>query len=209
MKKQSRRKFIEVAMAGVAGAMIWPAAARAGEKNTLNNLLAAYDGESNAQARYLAFAKKADEEGYTKVASLFRAAARSEEAHLSEFARVVKKMGGAPKAEVKTPEVKSTKENLEAAIKAETYESETWYPECIALAHSEGNKEAKKAFNYSKAAETDHVGLFTDALAKLEEMKGGTLTVYVCTLCGSAVLELPEEKCPTCFEPLSKFTKVI
>ena len=189
--------------------MVCPGLSRAAEKSTLDNLLAAYDAESNTQARYVAFAKKADEEGYTKVASLFRAAARAEESHVTEFARVIKKLGGAPKAEVKVSEVKSTKENLEAAIKAETYETETWYPECIALARREANKDAVKAFNYSKAAEKEHVGLFTDALAKLEEMKGGTLTVYVCTVCGFMALALPDEKCPSCFEPLNKFIKVI
>ncbi len=209
MKNQSRRKFIQIATAGAVGAMIWPASTRAADKSTLNNLLAAYDGESNAQARYRAFAKKADDEGYTKVASLFRAAARAGEAHVAELSRVVKKMGGVPKAEVKDAEAKSTKENIEAVIKDTTRECESLYPEFIALAHSEGNKDAKKVFNYAKAAAKELSGLFADGLAKLEGMKGGTLTVYVCTVCGFAALELPEEKCPSCFEPLNKFTKIV
>jgi rubrerythrin len=80
------------------------------EKATIiEHLQHAYNGESNAHARYLAFAKKADEEGYGQVASLFRAAANAEQVHATRFSETLKKMGQTPKADVKTPEVKSTK----------------------------------------------------------------------------------------------------
>ncbi|MHB8303849.1 MAG: rubrerythrin family protein [Acidobacteriaceae bacterium] len=89
---------------------------------------AAFNGESNAHVRYLAFAKQADGEGYGEAASLFRAAARAEEVHASNHAAVIKEMGATPKATIESPEVKSTRENLEAAIKGETYERDIMYP---------------------------------------------------------------------------------
>ena len=93
-------------------------AAPQGEKSqtkTLENLQTAFNGESNANAKYLAFAKKADDEGYTKVGSLFSAAARAEEIHMNNHAEVIKKMGGSPAADIKAADVKTTAENLKKA----------------------------------------------------------------------------------------------
>jgi rubrerythrin len=115
-------------------------------KATLENLNKAFNGESNAHARYLAFAKKADEEGYGQVACLFRAAASAEKIHFTAEGKIIQRLGGVPKADVKAPEVKSTKENLEAAIKGETYESQTMYPEFIKTAEAEGVKDAVEKF---------------------------------------------------------------
>ena len=98
---------------------------------TLDNLQAGFNGESNAHSRYLAFAEKAGQEGYGEVASLFRAAAKAEEVHAANHAAVIKKMGGTAQAKIETPVVKSTKENLEAAIKGESYERDTMYPEFL------------------------------------------------------------------------------
>jgi rubrerythrin len=95
---------------------------------TLANLQTAFDGESNARVRYLAFAQKAETEGYGKAASLFRAAARAEEIYANNHAEVIRKLGATPAADVKTPDVKSTTENLQAAIKGESYERDTMYP---------------------------------------------------------------------------------
>ena len=84
-----------------------PVAAAPATGSTLDNLQAAFDGESNASARYLAFSRKAAEEGYGQVSSLFKAAARAEEIHAANHAVVIKKLGGVPKADVKAPEVKT------------------------------------------------------------------------------------------------------
>ena len=105
------------------------------------------NGESNAHARYLAFAEKADEEGYTGVGSLFRAAAHSEEIHAANHAKVIKSLGAAPKADVKAPEAKTTAENLKAAIAGETYERDVMYPEFVSKAKAEGNSDAVRSFN--------------------------------------------------------------
>jgi rubrerythrin len=175
-------------------------------KSTLENLTTAFNGESNAQQRYLAFAKKAEAEGYVPVASLFRAAARAEQVHAASHAAVIKKMGGTAEAKLETPVVKSTRENLEAAIKGETYELEQMYPGFIAVARKDGNRDAIRTFNYALAAEGDHAKLYTEALKNLDSWKSGEKrTFYVCPVCGHTVTKIDFEKCPTCFTAKDKF----
>src|SRR5690348_4328328 len=106
---------------------------------TLQNLQTAYNGESNAHARYLAFAKQADQDGYAQAAALFRAAARAEEIHAANHAVVIKKMGATPAAKIETALVKTTKENLEAAVKGETYERDVMYPAFLKQARADNN----------------------------------------------------------------------
>jgi rubrerythrin len=174
----------------------------------LDNLMTAYNGESNAHARYQAFAKKADEEGYDRAASLFRAAARSEEIHANNHAEVIKKMGGTPKADVKTPEVKSTRENLETALAGETYERDTMYPDFIKQAKAEGNKDAMRTFNFALQAETQHAKLYKDALDHLDQWKAPKQDFFVCPTCGYTVEKITFEKCPVCNTPKEKYEKI-
>ena len=181
-----------------------PAASTTGAK-TLENLQTAFDGESNANAKYSEFAKKADAEGYTKVASLFRAAARAEEIHLKNHAEVIKKMGGTPKADIKLPEIKTTAENLKGAIEGETYERDKMYVDFLAEARNVGNKDAVRTFNLAKAAEAEHAKLYGEALANLGSMKGGTTTYYVCSTCGYTTPDAKLEKCPVDFTTRDKF----
>ena len=182
--------------------------AEAAKKSTLDNLQAAFNGESNANAMYTAFAKKADEEGYGQVASLFRAAAKAEDIHAKNHAEVIKKLGATPKADVKAPEVKTTKENLEAALKGESYERDTMYPEFLKQARADGNRDAVRTFNYAKTVEAEHAKFYTEALKDLDKWKGGKKEFFVCTVCGNTVTALTFEKCPVCFNPLDKFEKV-
>jgi len=177
-------------------------------QTTLECLLAAYEGETNAHVRYTEFAKRADEEGYAGVASLFRAAAKAEKIHAENHAAVIKELGGNPAAEVKKPEVKTTKENLEAALKGETYERDTMYPEFLKIAQSEKNKNAVKTFQYAKAAETEHAKLYKEALDNLAQWKGGKRDFFVCLVCGNTVTKVDFEKCPVCFSPNEKYEKV-
>jgi rubrerythrin len=189
--------------------IVVPRHAAAVENKTLADLMTAYNGESNAHAKYLTFAKKADEEGYGKVASLFRAAAEAEGVHLKSHAEVIKGMGGTPKADIKLPEVKSTKENLEDALKGETYERLTMYPEFIAQAKQDNNKEAVRTFTYAKFAEAEHAKLYKEALDNLESWKGAKADFYVCPTCGYTVSGKPSfEMCPVCATP-SKDYKLV
>jgi rubrerythrin len=196
-------------MAGVLMAICALTTAAGAATNTLDNMQAAFNGESNAHARYLAFAKQADAEGYGEVASLFRAAARAEEIHAGNHAAVIKEMGAIPQAKIDAPEVKSTRENLEAAIKGETYERDTMYPEFLKLARADRNKAAIKSLNFAKTAEEEHAKLYTAALSNLAHLKGTKASTFlVCPKCGFTTRETNFSKCPSCFTPKEEFEKV-
>lgn len=174
---------------------------------TLDNLQTAFNGESNANAKYLAFAEKADREGFSKAASLFRAAARAEEIHIANHAEVIRGMGVEPKAEIKLPEMKTTAENLEDSVKGETYERDTMYPQFIEQARADGNKEALRTFNFAKIAETEHAKLYTEARAEVDALKGGRTEYYVCPICGYTTTDSKRDTCPATFKKL-KFENV-
>jgi len=191
----------------VLAAMFAPSAQAAPSK-TLDNLQAAFNGESNANARYLAFAKKADEEGYGPVASLFRAAAKAEEIHAATHAAAIKQLGAEPKADVKAPVVKSTKENLEEALRGETYERDTMYPEFIKQAKADKNKKAIEAFSEAKVAEGSHAKLYDEAIKNLASWKGPRKDFNLCSVCGYIVVAIDFKKCPNCMAPVEKYVKV-
>ncbi|NOZ59563.1 MAG: rubrerythrin family protein [Euryarchaeota archaeon] len=153
---------------------------------TEENLKAAFAGESQANRRYLAFAKKAEEDGYPNVARLFRAAAESETIHALNHLRV---MGG----------VKSTAENLEAAFQGESYEKTEMYPEFISTAKEEGNSEAERTFTWAIKAEEVHAELYTKALEAVKAGKDAELdALQVCQACGYTVEGDAPEQCPVC-----------
>ena len=176
-------------------------------KTSLEALQAAFNGESNANAKYLAFANKADEDGYAGVASLFRAAAKAEEVHLTNHAAVIRKMGAEPKADIKTPEVKNTMENLQAAQKGETYERDEMYPAFIKLAQQEKNSDAQRTFRFALAAEGGHARLYGEALNNLENDKIAK-EFMVCPVCGYTAVTLTGSACPVCATPAEKFIKI-
>lgn len=187
--------------------MITGSLAQASTGATLANLQAAYNGESNAHARYLAFAKKADQEGYAGVASLFRAAARAEQIHAANHAVVIRKLGGTPQAKVETPTPKSTRENVEAAIKGESYERDEMYPAFLKQARQDGSADAIQTLNYARNAEVEHAKLYAAALANMESMRSRS-SWYVCPVCGYTTSRIDFERCPSSFTPASKYEKV-
>jgi rubrerythrin len=172
-------------------------AADAGTTATVANLQTAFNGESTAHARY------------GEVASLFRAAARAEEIHANNHAAVIKKLGGKPEAKIETPDVKTTKENLEAAIKGESYERDTMYPQFLKQAREVRNTDAIQTFNYAKTAEAEHAKLYTAALNGLEKSKGTKAkNYYVCGVCGYTVEKITFTKCPSSFTPVDKYETI-
>lgn len=176
---------------------------------TLENLQAAYNGESNAHVRYLAFADRADQEQFGEVASLFRAAAKAEEVHAANHAAVIRNLGGTPQAKIDTPAVKSTEENLQAAIKGETYERDTMYPEFLNQARAEGLRDAVQTLNYAKTAEAEHAKLYSKALNDLAALKGSkSRDFFVCSVCGYTTAQIDFSKCPSCFTHKDKYNKV-
>lgn len=163
---------------------------------SLENLQAAFAGESQANRKYLAFAKKADEDGFTQVARLFRAAAEAETIHAHAHLRV---MNG----------IKTTIENLEEAIAGEGHEFKEMYPGFLATAQEEGNKPAEFSFKNALAVEEIHHSLYTKALDAVKN--GGDLpkaVVYVCPVCGNTVENDVPDTCPICNIPGSKFVEV-
>lgn len=178
---------------------------------TLENMMAAFNGESNAQAKYTAYAKKADEEGYGQVASLFRAAATAEGIHAANHAEVIKAMGGKPKADVKKYEPKTTRENLVDAYRGETYERLKMYPAFYEQARKEANVHAIRSLNYAQTAEEGHAKLYKAALMNLDNLKGSAnVDFYVCPTCGWTVTadDYDFKKCPVCFTDAETFKKV-
>ena len=161
--------------------------------NTEQNLLEAFAGESQANRKYLAFAKQADKEGHPQVARLFRAAAEAETVHAHAHLRA---LGG----------IRSTEENLREAVGGETHEFKEMYPGMIEIAQAEGNKAAERSFRYANEVEKIHAGLYQkalDSLGSLEETE-----YYVCSVCGYTVEQEPPETCPVCGAKAKAFFKV-
>lgn len=176
---------------------------------TLENLMAAYNGESNANARYLAFADQASKEGYDVAAKLFKTAAAAEEIHFLRHAEVIKQLGGTPKATIETPVVKSTKENLESAVLGETYEKDVMYPAFVKQAQKENIKDAVDAFEDAGAAEAAHARLYEAMFKNLDLSKGLVKDFYVCPVCGNVVDVITTAECPICGTDTRKFKKII
>lgn len=160
---------------------------------TEENLKKAFAGESQANRKYLAFAKKADDEGLAQVAKLFRAAADAETVHAHAH---LDKLGG----------VKSTGENLKEAIQGETHEAEEMYPSMIRHAKDEGNAAAETGFRWANKVESEHAGLYKSALSKMKEME--STDYYVCQVCGHTHEGKPEGNCPVCDAPKEKFKRI-
>jgi rubrerythrin len=162
---------------------------------TQENLATAFAGESQANRKYLAFAKQAEKEGFAQIAKLFRAAAEAETIHAHAH---LANMGG----------VGTTVQNLEAAVAGETYEFTEMYPPMVEQAAAEGHK-AKKMLDFANRAEKVHAGLFRQALEALRSGKDlSQMDVYLCPFCGDVEFGVPPEKCPICGAPASKFQKL-
>jgi rubrerythrin len=154
----------------------------------------AFAGESQANRKYLAFAAKADQEGYSQVARLFRAAADAETVHAHNHLRV---LNG----------IKSTKENLQEAIAGETHEFKTMYPQMIETAKAEGQKAAERSFTYANLVENVHAKLYQkllDGLGKSQE----NFSYFVCPVCGYTAEKEPPGTCPVCGTKGEMFRKI-
>ena len=163
---------------------------------TDENLKAAFAGESQANRKYLAFAKKADEEGYPQIAKLFRAAAEAETVHALNHLNV---MAG----------VKSTADNVEAAINGETYEFQKMYPEFIEAAKKDANKNAAMSFDSANKVEQVHANLYKKAQDTLKNKKDlPKADLHVCPVCGNTFEGSVPDVCPICGTPKAKFMPI-
>jgi rubrerythrin len=154
----------------------------------------AFAGESQANRKYLAFAVKADQEGFPQVARLFRAAAEAETVHAHAHLRV---LNG----------IRSTKENLEEAIQGETHEFTKMYPEMIEAAKAESQKAAERSFTFANAVEKVHAELYQSLLDSLGKSTDN-YSYYVCPVCGLTAEKEAPDTCPVCGAKGSVFKKV-
>ncbi len=144
----------------------------------------AFAGESQANRTYMAFAAKAEKEGYPQAARLFRAASEAEAVHANNHLRALKG-------------IKSTKENLQSSISGEDHEWEKMYPKMIETARGEGKKDAEMSFHFANEVEKIHSQLYNKLLADLESSRD-TFPYYVCPYCGNTVEKEAPSKCSVC-----------
>jgi rubrerythrin len=163
---------------------------------TLDNLKTAFAGESQANRKYLAFAKKAEAEEKPQIAKLFRAAAEAETVHAHAHLRVMNGVG-------------STADNVQTAIEGEGYEFMKMYPAFYEEAKREGHQGALKSFELAMAVEKVHHGLYSRAAEALKAGKDlPAARIFVCPVCGNTVTDPLPEKCSVCGAAGGKFAEV-
>jgi rubrerythrin len=163
---------------------------------SFDNLKTAFAGESQANHKYLAFAKKADQEGFPQIARLFRAVAAVETVHANSHFRAL-------------DGVKGTGENLEAAIGGENYEVASMYPPMLAYAEAESDKRAALTFKHALAVEKIHEVLYRQAAEAFGKGKDMSETeYYVCPVCGFTHAGPLEGRCPVCNALAEKFERI-
>ena len=160
---------------------------------TEENLQEAFAGESQANRKYLAFAAKAEQEGYKEAAKLFRAAAEAETVHAHNHLRELKG-------------IRSTKENLQEAVAGETHEFKSMYPAMIEEAKSANIQSAVRSFQFANDVEKVHAALYQKVLDNLG--KNEAVDYYVCKVCGNTVEGGPPDACPVCNAKKAVFYKV-
>jgi rubrerythrin len=182
----------------------------AGNEATIKNLKAAITGETTASAKYAAYAKKAKDEGYSKIALLFEAASKSENIHAGNHRAALEQLG--VKMDKVTPkfEVKSTKENLQDAINGESYEVSTMYPDFIKTADKNKVNIALLSFNYAYQTEKKHKALYQNALEKLNAGKQEVLSskYMVCSTCGNTYDGEAPSRCGISMTPRDRFLTI-
>lgn len=164
--------------------------------NTNDDLKEAFAGESQANRKYLFFAEKAEKEGLSQVARLFRATAEAETVHARNHLRALEG-------------INSTRDNLMEAISGENYEYTKMYPGFIEQAKSEKNQKAEISFMHANAVEKIHHDLYQETLKAVES--GESIKdepYYVCQVCGNTVAGAAPDKCPVCGAPKSQFKLV-
>lgn len=176
---------------------------------TIENLKAAYNGESTASAKYAAFAEKARAEGFDTVAVMFMAASKAEAIHAENHKKVLEKLG----EKIEGPQlgdyqILTTSENLADAAKGEAYEIQTMYPGFIDIAKNEKSNDAVKTFTWAVDTEKKHQLFYENALAALNAGSEKVLAVqwFVCPVCGNTY-DLPTvaSACDFCMTPKEKF----
>lgn len=160
------------------------------------NLKEAFSGESQASRKYMAFAAKAEQEGYVQAARLFRAAAEAETVHASNHLKAMNA-------------INTTKENLREAIAGETHEFKDMYPEMIEAAKADQNKAALRSFKFAMDVEESHAKLYHEMMENLDASKTKDVPYFVCPVCGLTVEANAPDVCPVCGAKGRMFKKIM
>lgn len=192
----------------IAGLIVFASCNQSKPVKTIENLKAGIKGETTASAKYASFAQKAKEEGKDTIAKLFEAASKAESIHAANHIKVLESLG--EKMEEFKPEfeVKTTAENLQAAIDGESYESTTMYPQFLADAKAEKVEKAEKSFTWAFDTEKKHMQFYTNALQALKSNTVNSLpfSYAVCPVCGNTYDQTKiDEKCAFCQTEKAKF----
>ncbi len=174
---------------------------------TIENLKTAFAGETNASAKYAAFAKKAADEGYTKVSKLFEAASKSEGFHAANHRAVLEQLGAAVPEVTPKFEVKTTVENLQDAINGESYEIATMYPDFLKNASASKISIAAISLNYAYETEKAHKVFYTKALEAVKSGSDAALSgqYAVCSTCGNTYDAGLPNRCGLCMTSKDRF----
>jgi rubrerythrin len=184
--------------------------APASTTTVISNLTDAFKGETSASAKYAAYSKKAQEEGYPQIAMLFKAASASEKIHANNHQAVLEDMGASIPIVKPAFSVKTTQDNLQDAIAGESYEISTMYPEFLANAKTAGAQLAMISLNYAYKTEQKHKLLYDKALAALQKGQVNTLSLqyYICPTCGNTYDSTPPKRCGISMTSAEKFIRI-
>lgn len=200
----TRRSF-SFGMTATAAALMAGASRAEVEKAVISDLQAAFNGESNASAKYALYADKCKETGYKSVASLFSAASFAESIHAQKHAKVLKSFDVEAKKEIKLPEWVDVAAALKDAIKGETYEFTEMYPGFIKTAEGKKIAPAVRSFTHAMKAEVVHADYYKSAQDNLESWKAAGKAFHVCEICGFTTNDASVETCPYCAADKAKF----
>ncbi len=177
---------------------------------TMADLQEAFKGETTASAKYAAYSKKAEQDGYHNIALLFKAASKAEKVHANNHKSVLIEYGETIPEITPEFEVKTTSENLQDAIKGESYEVTTMYPEFLQDAVNSKSQLAQISFNYAVEVEKKHQVMYKNALAALDNNTVNELpnVYYICPTCGNTYDQTPSERCGISMTSSEKFIKI-
>lgn len=181
------------------------------QDKTTENLKAGIKGETTASAKYAAFAERAREEGNNNIAKLFDAASKSESIHAANHRKVLDEMKGTLESFKPEYEVRSTAENLQAAIEGETYEVQKMYPSFISVAKEERGKKAQRSFTWANDTEKKHAEFYSTALKELQNSNEKAIPAQyaVCPVCGNTYeAGKTDAKCSFCMTGKDKFIMI-
>lgn len=202
--EMNRRSFA-CAMSATTAAVLAGCGKAEIDKAVVADLQAAYNGESNASAKYAFFAGKCQEAGYLSLAALFHAASFAENIHAGAHAKVLARYGAEAKAVLKQAAWIDVPTALQEAIRGETYEFTEMYPGFIKTAGDKRMDAAVRSFSHAMEAEKIHAAYYKAALADLDGWKAAGKAFYVCSVCGFTTDDVSVAVCPYCAAPKLKF----